>query len=47
MNATLSNGQKVRDQYGKTSIVISVWDNIVVTTRGTYHITKVFPVTAK
>lgn len=40
----MNAGQKVRDQYGKISTVISVWDNVVITTAGTYHITKIFPV---
>ena len=37
-------GQTVKDQYGKKSVVIDVFDNIVKTTSGTYHITKLFPV---
>ncbi len=37
-------GTKVKDQYGVVSIVISVWDTCVVTTKGRYHISKIFAV---
>lgn len=40
----LTADMKIRDQYGKVSIVISVWDNIVITTAGMYHISKVWAV---
>jgi len=37
-------GAKAKDQYGKTVTVLQIWDNVVWTTNGTYHITKLFPV---
>lgn len=37
-------GQTVKDQYGKKSIIIDIFDNVVKTTAGTYHISKVFAV---
>lgn len=37
-------GQTVKDQYGKQSIVIDIFENVVKTTAGTYHITKLFAV---
>lgn len=40
----MAAGTKARDQYGKIVTVISVWDNVVWTTNGVYHITKLFPV---
>lgn len=45
MNA-LTVGNKAKDQYGKIVIVLQVWDNVVHTTNGIYHITKLFAVKA-
>lgn len=39
-------GQTVKDQYGKKSIILDVFENVVKTTAGTYHITKLFAVKA-
>ena len=44
MNKQIATNDTVIDQRGRKSIVISVWDNVVVTTRGTYHITKLWAV---
>lgn len=40
----MKSGDTVRDQRGRKSIVISVWDNVVVTTAGTFHISKIWKV---
>lgn len=37
-------GQTVKDQYGKKSIILDIFENVVKTTSGTYHITKLFAV---
>lgn len=44
MNSKIVAGMKIKDQYGKISEVIWVYRTRVVTDRGSYHITKVFPV---
>lgn len=38
----IQKGDKVRDQYRVVSKVLGVWDNVVTTTAGVYHITKVW-----
>ncbi len=40
----MNAGMKAKDQYGKTVIVLQVVDNVVYTTNGIYHITKLFAV---
>lgn len=39
-------GQTVKDQYGKKSIILDIFENVVLTTAGIYHITKLFAVKA-
>lgn len=39
-----NKGDKVRNLYGETAIVLDCYDNIVWTTRGAWHITKTFKV---
>ena len=38
---TLTKGQKVRDFYGTISFVIEQVENVVLTTNGHYHVTKI------
>lgn len=45
MNTLTVNG-KAKDQYGKIVIVLDIFDNVVKTTNGIYHITKLFAVKA-
>lgn len=40
----MNAGTKAKDQYGKTVAVLQVIDNVVYTTGGVYHITKLFAV---
>lgn len=37
-------GCEARDQYKRVVIVLDICDNVVWTTRGYYHITKLFAV---
>lgn len=39
---TIAVGNKAKDQYGKIVTVLQIVDNIVYTTNGIYHITKLF-----
>jgi hypothetical protein len=38
----MNTGDKAKDQYGKMVTVLQVIDNVVYTTNGIYHITKLF-----
>lgn len=38
----LTVGSKAKDQYGKIVTVLQIVDNVVYTTNGIYHITKLF-----
>jgi hypothetical protein len=40
----MTTGTQARDQYGKTVTVLAVVDNVVWTTGGVYHVTKLFAV---
>lgn len=41
---TLTINSKAKDQYGKIVTVLDIFDTVVWTTNGIYHITKLFPV---
>lgn len=40
----MNAGSKAKDQYGKIVTVLQIIDNVVYTTNGIYHITKLFQV---
>jgi len=43
----LSKGMTIKTIYGEWVKVLAVWDNIVTTYQGTYHITKLLLTTAR